>query len=363
MAQQVEEIEQDLSHIHWSWPEAIAANPARSLATPDLAMDYFAYSPFWDAKSNNNVLRTQRRIENPAYGHAEEKVELNAFMSGFEYVVAHSQPSDLFVIHRREVEPSGKRDRVTGAWFILHEKIYQCPTLFDVMSTRLKNATSLISKTLGILSENRPPANPRTTTLWRSIPSAASSQPDGIQPSSLDGAKEPDEEKRDDGLSGSSPLDGSDGKASPTGPDWHLFHALQVTRASLVSLETLAKTPAQTSDPREVLKNIEIAMDNQFGGQNQSLSGKGLNVKGGAAPVRNISVPFVPKYSAGYANSAVGLTPSTSGGAASLGVSTAAVPTMEASRSPQKWPGGDKSVPIAGAVVGASSPLAGQTGQ
>lgn len=37
-------------------------------------MDYFAYSPFWDSKSNNNVLRTQRRIENPAYGHAEEKV-------------------------------------------------------------------------------------------------------------------------------------------------------------------------------------------------------------------------------------------------------------------------------------------------
>lgn len=32
-----EELEQDLSHIHWSWPEAIAANPARSLANSDLA--------------------------------------------------------------------------------------------------------------------------------------------------------------------------------------------------------------------------------------------------------------------------------------------------------------------------------------
>lgn len=37
-------------------------------------MDYFAFSPFWDSKSNNNVLRTQRRVENPGYGHAEEKV-------------------------------------------------------------------------------------------------------------------------------------------------------------------------------------------------------------------------------------------------------------------------------------------------
>lgn len=57
-----------------SWPEAIAANPARSLATPDLAMDYFAHSPFFDTQSNNSVLRTQRRVENPTYGHAEEKV-------------------------------------------------------------------------------------------------------------------------------------------------------------------------------------------------------------------------------------------------------------------------------------------------
>ncbi|KIR55622.1 hypothetical protein I315_01495 [Cryptococcus gattii Ru294] len=306
MAQQVEEIEQDLSHIHWSWPEAIAANPARSLATPDLAMDYFAYSPFWDSKSNNNVLRTQRRIENPAYGHAEEKVELNAFMSGFEYVVAHSLPPDLFVIHRREVESSGKRDRITGAWFILHEKIYQCPTLFDVMSTRLKNATSLISKTLGTLSENRPPANPRTTTLWRSIPSSVSSQPDGTQSPSSNQAK-PDDEKQNGSLSDSSPLDGSDGKASPAGPDWHLFHALQATRASLASLETLAKTPAQTTNPREELKSIEIAMGSQLGGQNQSLSDKGPNVNGGTASVRSISIPFVPKYSANHPNSVTGL--------------------------------------------------------
>lgn len=37
-------------------------------------MDYFAYSPFFDTQSNNSVLRTQRRVENPTYGHAEEKV-------------------------------------------------------------------------------------------------------------------------------------------------------------------------------------------------------------------------------------------------------------------------------------------------
>jgi hypothetical protein len=56
------------------WPEAIAANPARSLANADLAMDYFAYSPFFDPQSNNNQLRTQYRIDQPSYGSAEEKM-------------------------------------------------------------------------------------------------------------------------------------------------------------------------------------------------------------------------------------------------------------------------------------------------
>lgn len=307
--------------------------------------------------------------------------ELNAFMSGFEYVVAHSLPPDLFVIHRREVESSGKRDRITGAWFILHEKIYQCPTLFDVMSTRLvrpmciihfiashltklhkKNATSLISKTLGTLSENRPPANPRTTTLWRSIPSPVSSQPDGAQSPSSNQAK-PDGEKQDGSLSGSSPLDGSDGKASPAGPDWHLFHALQATRASLASLETLAKTPAQTTNPREELKNIEIAMGSQLGGQNQSLSGKGPNVNGGTASVRSISIPFVHKYSANHPNSVTGLISRIWSVAVSLGISTAATSTMEAGGSLLKSSGGDKSAPVAGSTAGASSALAGQAGR
>jgi mediator of RNA polymerase II transcription subunit 6 len=36
-------------------------------------MDYFALSPFFDSRSNNGVLRTQRRIEMADYGHAFEK--------------------------------------------------------------------------------------------------------------------------------------------------------------------------------------------------------------------------------------------------------------------------------------------------
>ncbi|WRT66448.1 uncharacterized protein IL334_003406 [Kwoniella shivajii] len=259
MTQPAEEVEQDLSHIHWSWPEAIAANPARSLATADLAMDYFAYSPFWDSKSNNNVLRTQRRVENPTYGHVEEKVELNAFKSGFEYIISHSQPPDLFVIQKRQVEPTGKRDRVTGSWFILNEKIYQSPTVYDVVSARLRNASHLISKTLTSLSGSHPSSNPRTTTLWRSLPPEAVTQAEPkptvvTAPDSIEESIEDEPEKAKKG----------------TQFDWHLFHSLQTTRSSLSSLDESSKRPIDKPDPMTELKSVEAQMSAQFGIQSQT---------------------------------------------------------------------------------------------
>ncbi|WVF71248.1 hypothetical protein IAT40_006050 [Kwoniella sp. CBS 6097] len=294
---QPEEMEQDLSHIHWSWPEAIAANPARSLANGDLAMDYFAYSPFWDSKSNNNVLRTQRRVENPTYGHAEEKIELNAFKSGFEYVIAHAQPPELFVIHRREVDPTGKRDRVTGAWFVLHEKIYQSPTVYGVVSTRLRNAAHLISKTLGTLSESRPASNPRSTTVWRSLPSSSSSSSSQPRPKPTSEPMLSDEIENevDDGgkeKNGATINDEEEQEQTPQEFDWHLFHALQSTRSALSHIDEMARKPLPASDPRAELRSIEANMASQFSflPQNQSLSLSQTQNQGRPGSVRSISI-------------------------------------------------------------------------
>lgn len=71
---------------------------------------------------------------------ADSRRELPAFRSGFEYVVAHALPPALFVIHRREVAEDGKRDQVSAVFFILHDRIYMSPTLWDVMSNRLVRA-------------------------------------------------------------------------------------------------------------------------------------------------------------------------------------------------------------------------------
>lgn len=62
--------------------------------------------------------------------------ELNAFKSGFEYVVAHANPPEMFIIHRRDVRPDGRRDQVSGIYWILQDRVYPTPTLYDIMASR-----------------------------------------------------------------------------------------------------------------------------------------------------------------------------------------------------------------------------------
>nr|XP_019046423.1 hypothetical protein I302_05171 [Kwoniella bestiolae CBS 10118]OCF25353.1 hypothetical protein I302_05171 [Kwoniella bestiolae CBS 10118] len=223
-------------------------------------MDYFAYSPFWDSKSNNNVLRTQRRVENPTYGHAEEKIELNAFKSGFEYIVSHSQPPELFVIQKREVDPSGKRDRVTGSWFILQERIYQSPTVYDVVSARLRNASHLIFKTLTSLSESHPSSNPRSTTLWRSLPPQAVSKPTSYEPLIEDQPNPNSDETLE-----ADPQKKEDKEKEEASFDWHLYHSLQSTRQALPGLDEMSRNPVSRINPMEELRSIEAQLTAQFG--------------------------------------------------------------------------------------------------
>lgn len=62
--------------------------------------------------------------------------ELGAFNSGFEYVIAHSAPPRMFIIHKRTVEAGGKRDKVDAIYWILNERIYPTPSLYDIMANR-----------------------------------------------------------------------------------------------------------------------------------------------------------------------------------------------------------------------------------
>ncbi|KAK4687354.1 mediator of RNA polymerase II transcription subunit 6, partial [Tremellales sp. Uapishka_1] len=225
-------------------------------------MDYFAYSPFWDNKSNNNVLRTQRRVENPTYGHADERSELNAFTTGFEYIIAHSQPPNLFIVHKREVE-GDQRKRVLAIYFILMDKIYPTPSIYDVMSSRLKNAAYLISNTFTKLSALHPPANPRMTSQWRSLPPTTDSSG---QPKEVDTV---DMEKKE--------------RKVAAQPDWHLYHALESTKASLSQLDEMAQTPLGKVENEE----NRIPLKRTMQGMGAGSGGTGGSVRLGQGGVRD----------------------------------------------------------------------------
>ena len=42
----------------------------------------------------------------------------------------------MFIIHRRTVEANGKRDKVDAVYWILNERIYPTPSLYDIMANR-----------------------------------------------------------------------------------------------------------------------------------------------------------------------------------------------------------------------------------
>ncbi|CAK9782590.1 hypothetical protein CC85DRAFT_326899 [Cutaneotrichosporon oleaginosum] len=254
-----EDREQDLAHIHWQWPEAIAANPARSLANADLAMDYFAFSPFWDPQSNNGVLRTQN-IADPGYGSAQERIGLLGLTGGFEYVVAHARPPDLFVIHRRLVTGVGRRGPPTHAYFILQERIYMAPNLHTVVRTRVGNANALLERTLGMLEAARPPANPRAARMWVA---GESKKEDGDEEmkdkekeEGEDKDKDKDKDKEGKGEGKDKEKSRKEEKEQAT-PDWHLFNALAATRAALSSVNTLAASSRPAHDAAAEAKTLE----------------------------------------------------------------------------------------------------------
>jgi mediator of RNA polymerase II transcription subunit 6 len=70
------------------------------------------------------------------YGEELINRELGAFNSGFEYIIAHSAPPRMFIVHRRTVEAGGKRDKVDAVYWILNERIYPTPSLYDIMANR-----------------------------------------------------------------------------------------------------------------------------------------------------------------------------------------------------------------------------------
>ncbi|KAH8120591.1 mediator complex, subunit Med6 [Phellopilus nigrolimitatus] len=97
--------------------------------TTENVFDYFATSMFYDKQSNNQVLCVQTiHTGQPILNEAEEFKRF----TGIEFALAHAQPPSLFVIYKRE-RLSPEEVRPLAAHFVMNNRIYQSPDLYNVL--------------------------------------------------------------------------------------------------------------------------------------------------------------------------------------------------------------------------------------
>lgn len=160
----------DHSHKFFIWHEWIQAHGP---LTAENVLDYFATSMFYDKQSNNQVLRMQTVHTGVALKN--EADELKRF-TGIEFALVTAQPPTLFVIHKQHrYSPDAVQPLV--AYFILHNRIYQAPDVYSVVSNRMLASLHSLQASLETIRAHRPDFTPRLGFVWPIVegnaPSAA----------------------------------------------------------------------------------------------------------------------------------------------------------------------------------------------
>ncbi|KAF8489580.1 MED6 mediator sub complex component-domain-containing protein [Gautieria morchelliformis] len=128
---------------------------------------------FYDKQSNNQVLRMQTMHTGmPLENEAEE---LNRRFTGVEFALVHDEAPTLFIIHKRD-RISPDEVRPLAAYFIMHDRIYQAPDVYNVVSNRLLATLSSLQASLGILLSHKPDFTPRMGYLWPIAQSKATAE-------------------------------------------------------------------------------------------------------------------------------------------------------------------------------------------
>lgn len=135
-------------------------------------MAYFATSPFFDRRSNNEQIRMQNianGIQNltGGMGARQEEEELKRF-TGLEFVLVHSRAPLCFVLQKRwrTSATESKCHTSNGTWtnelngeltlnsfristatplaayYIINDSIYQAPDMYSILATRLVGAST-----------------------------------------------------------------------------------------------------------------------------------------------------------------------------------------------------------------------------
>ncbi|CCC66716.1 hypothetical protein NCAS_0A01580 [Naumovozyma castellii] len=178
-----------LDELQWKSPEWIQAFGLRT----DNVLDYFSESPFFEKTSNNHVIKMQRQFsQDPAQQSAAEQGQefiptgtnptastlLNTDdfsylnkdpirkdllgkyplhfvleqelkkLKGIEYVLSNVREPDFWQIRKQYRSQPGNKIETLQNYYIIGANVYQSPTIFKVVQSRLLSSTLHLSKTL-----------------------------------------------------------------------------------------------------------------------------------------------------------------------------------------------------------------------
>ncbi|CAI0393285.1 unnamed protein product [Linum tenue] len=107
----------------------------------NLIFDYFALSPFYDLRCNNEELR--RRAIHPL------DISQLSTMKGYEYMLSEVMEPHMFVM-RKQLRESPEKVTPLLTYYVLDGSIYQAPHVSNVFAARVGRALHYISKAFTI---------------------------------------------------------------------------------------------------------------------------------------------------------------------------------------------------------------------
>lgn len=131
-----------LDEVQWRAPEWIQMYGLRT----DNVLEYFAQSPFYDRTSNNQVLKMQSQFNEGFHTNVDIYRELQN-MTGVEFVVALAKEPEMWVI--RKQNRLGPQDvHILSTYYVLGENIYQSPSVYSIMMSRLLSSVHSLNNAL-----------------------------------------------------------------------------------------------------------------------------------------------------------------------------------------------------------------------
>lgn len=135
----------ELDEVQWRSPEWIQFNGLRT----DNVLEYFALSPFYDRSSNNQVLKMQTNFNEQFQSRPADPASELKKMKGVEYQIILSREPDLWVI-RKQFRRSPTEVDTLAVYFVSGENIYQSPSVYNVLVSRLLATSKYLEEALSI---------------------------------------------------------------------------------------------------------------------------------------------------------------------------------------------------------------------